>query len=74
MKKQTSTQWLFEKLWDSPKDKLTWNAILEKAKEMEKQHHDKTSEDWWNEGASYMHDGARKYPNFEQYYKENYGE
>jgi hypothetical protein len=35
--KQTATQWLFEKLWETPKDKLTWNAILEQAKEMEKQ-------------------------------------
>jgi hypothetical protein len=35
--KQTATEFLFEKLWDSPKDKLTWNAILEQAKEMEKQ-------------------------------------
>ena len=34
--KQTATQWLFEKLWNEPKDKLTWNAILEQAKEMEK--------------------------------------
>ena len=34
--KQTATQWLFEKLWETPKDKLTWNAILEQAKEMEK--------------------------------------
>ena len=31
--KKTATEWLFEKLWDSPKDKLTWNAILEQAKE-----------------------------------------
>ena len=34
---KTSTQWLFEKLWDEPKDKLTWYAILAEAKEMEKQ-------------------------------------
>ena len=34
---KTSTEWLFEKLWDEPKDKLTWYAILEQAKEMEKQ-------------------------------------
>lgn len=34
--KKTATEWLFEKLWDSPKDKLTWNAILEQAKEMDK--------------------------------------
>jgi hypothetical protein len=70
--KQTATEYLFEKLWETPKDKLTWNAILEQALEMEKQQHDKTSEDWWNEGASYMHDGKTKYPNFKQYYKETY--
>ena len=35
--KQTATDWLFEKLWDTPKDKLTWNAILKKAKAMEKE-------------------------------------
>ena len=34
---KTSTEWLFEKLWDEPKDKLTWYAILAEAKEMEKQ-------------------------------------
>jgi hypothetical protein len=34
--KQTATEFLFEKLWETPKDKLTWNAILEQAKEMEK--------------------------------------
>jgi hypothetical protein len=34
---KTSTQWLFEKLWDEPKDKLTWYAILQQAKEMEKE-------------------------------------
>ena len=34
--KQTATEFLFEKLWNEPKDKLTWNAILEQAKEMDK--------------------------------------
>ena len=34
--KQTAVEYLFEKLWNEPKDKLTWNAILEQAKEMEK--------------------------------------
>jgi hypothetical protein len=36
MEKQTVTEWLFKQLWDEPKDKFTWNAILMKAKEMEK--------------------------------------
>ena len=30
----TSIEWLFEKLWEEPKDKLTWNSILKEAKEM----------------------------------------
>ena len=33
--KQTAVEWLFEKLWETPKDKLTWYSILEKAKQME---------------------------------------
>ena len=33
--KHTATEWLFEQLWEEPKDKFTWNAILIKAKEME---------------------------------------
>jgi hypothetical protein len=35
--KQTATEWLFKQLWDEPKDKLTWYAILKQAKEMEKE-------------------------------------
>ena len=26
--------WMFEELWNTPKDKWEWNAILKKAKEM----------------------------------------
>jgi hypothetical protein len=33
--KQTSVDWLFQQLWETPKDKLTWHSILEKAKQME---------------------------------------
>jgi len=35
--KQTAVEWLFHQLWDEPKDKFTWYAILKQAKEMEKQ-------------------------------------
>jgi hypothetical protein len=35
--RKTATEWLFEKLCETPKDKLTWNAILYKAKQIEKQ-------------------------------------
>ena len=37
MEKETATEWLFKQLWEEPKDKFTWNAILDKAKEMEKE-------------------------------------
>jgi len=40
MAQQTALEYLFEQLWETPKDKFTWNAILEKAKEMEKQRFD----------------------------------
>jgi hypothetical protein len=60
--KQTATEWLFEKLWDSPKDKLTWNAILEQAKEMEKQQ----IVDAKNDKLYMIETGG------EQYYKETY--
>jgi len=31
----TSIEWLFNELWETPKDKLTWHSILKKAKETE---------------------------------------
>ena len=36
-KQETAVEWLFQQLWETPKDKLTWHSILEQAKEMEKQ-------------------------------------
>jgi len=35
--KQSTVDWLFEQLWEAPKDKFTWNSILMKAKAMEKE-------------------------------------
>jgi hypothetical protein len=35
--RQSAVDWLFQELWETPKDKLNWYAILSKAKEMEKQ-------------------------------------
>jgi hypothetical protein len=37
MTQQTAVEYLFEQLWNTPIDKFTWNAILEKAKKMEQQ-------------------------------------
>ena len=33
----TAVEWLFEKIWNTPKDKFSWYSILDEAKEMEKQ-------------------------------------
>ena len=35
--KQTAVDYLFEKLWEMPKDKLVWQSILQEAKKMEKE-------------------------------------
>lgn len=34
---QTAVEYLFEQLWETPKDKFTWHTILEKAKQMEEE-------------------------------------
>lgn len=34
---QTAVEYLFEQLWETPKDKFTWHSILEKAKQMEEE-------------------------------------
>jgi len=30
--------WMFEQLWNTPKDKFEWNAILKKAHDMQIEH------------------------------------
>jgi hypothetical protein len=76
--KQTAVEWLVEQLnkkidfipldkWDMIRD------IIQQAKAMEKEQMDKVAGDWWNEGASDMHDGGRKYESFQHYYNETYG-
>ena len=30
--------WMFEQLWNTPKDKWEWNAILKKARDMQNEH------------------------------------
>jgi hypothetical protein len=33
-RRMNALDWMFEQLWNTPKDKWEWNAILKKAKEM----------------------------------------
>jgi hypothetical protein len=71
MSKQTATEWLFKKLWDEPKDKLTWYAILNQAEEMfEEQIEEAFSEGVDNEYEYHINEELRK--NTEQYYNETF--
>ena len=44
-KNKTAVDWLFHQLWEEPKDKFTWYAILKQAKEMEKNQKGYSKED-----------------------------
>lgn len=66
MEKQTAVEYLFEQLWEAPKDKFTWHTILEKAKEMEKQQIIKAH----NVGSKWGFEDVLE--EGEQYYKETY--
>lgn len=77
--KQTAVDWLESKIIqmvnhgsDFGEDFPALAVHLNKAKAMEKEQMDKVAGDWWNEGASYMYDGKRKYESFEQYYNETF--
>jgi hypothetical protein len=71
--KQTATQWLFEKLWETPKDKLTWHSILEQAKEMDKkQRIEDMNKMQIIDDVDWDGDVTFIFNNIEQYYKETY--
>ena len=64
----TAVEWLFKQLWEEPKDKMVWYAILDKAKEMEKEQIMMAVKDSW-----YMAKGSNfQEPQEEQYYNETY--
>ena len=67
--KQTAVDWMFSRLWETPKDKLTWYKIAGDAKDMEKEQIIEVFKDAYDIGY---------YDNYnysaEQYYKETYEE
>ena len=63
--KMTAIEWLFKQLWEEPKDKMVWFAILEKAKEMEKEQIVLANEDCSTNELGEFISG-------EQYYNETY--
>jgi hypothetical protein len=48
--KQTAVDWMFEQLWETPKDKFAWLWILMEAKEMEKE---QIQDAYWNGGVNW---------------------
>jgi hypothetical protein len=69
--KKTAVDYLYEKLWEIPKDKFTWQMILQQAKEMEKEQikiaHLNGQSEWDIKGLA---DINKKLA--EEYYKETY--
>jgi len=43
--KETAVEWLFQSLWEEPKDKMAWQSILQKAKAMERDQIEQAHED-----------------------------
>ena len=65
--KQTAVDWLFQELWEAPKDKFTWHSILEEAKQREKMQIERAN--LHGASATILH----RYE-LEKYYKETYEE
>jgi hypothetical protein len=61
----TSIEWLFNELWETPKDKFAWCFILNKAKEMHKQEMEISDEEIFNE-ADKKYDGIWDCEKFEE--------
>ena len=81
-KNKTAVEWLFEKLWDEPKDEFTWYALRQKAIQMEKEQLDNSrpqiisncvikemsNEEVWNASIEYDNHTIQETPmvNFQQ--------
>lgn len=62
----SAVDYLFEQLWELPKDKLTWYAVLKEAKEI----HKEEIEEAFNVGSYCNH--TNSILNSEEYYEETY--
>jgi hypothetical protein len=48
--RQTATDWMFDQLWETPKDKLAWFKILMEAQQI---HEQQIKEAYWNGGVNW---------------------
>jgi hypothetical protein len=70
--KQTAVEWLFKQLWETPKDKFTWYAILEQAKQMEKEQIIDAYRHGFTEGTCFGATTIYKFITAEEYYNETF--
>jgi hypothetical protein len=63
--KQTAVDYIFQELWQAPKDKWMWQMILNQAKEIEKEQIEK---------AYYHGKWNDKFKTGLEYYNEKYGD
>ena len=66
--RQTAVDYLFEKLWTFPKDKMVWQHYFQKAKQMEKE---QIKEAYKIVDLDIQHENVGEI-NSEQYYQETY--
>ena len=70
---KTAVEYLFEKLWNTDKDKFTWYAILKQAKEMEKEQIKDAHYDGKGNGINISHSLSRtKEISADEYYNETF--
>jgi hypothetical protein len=78
MEKQTATEWLFDKLWDEPRDKFNWFVLLKQAEKMEKQQiidayaQGFIESEVMDKGAEQYYQDTFKKDLFEQYYNQTF--
>lgn len=73
MSKQTTVRWLFQKLWDTPKDKFEWQSIFLMAHQMHKEEIAKTWDDSLDNLKARGMNEMRAYTDFDEYYNETFG-
>jgi len=69
--KQTAVDWMFEQLWETPKDKFAWLWILMEAKEIEKEQIINARIDG---DENYTLVGNKRKEYAEQYYNDTYND
>lgn len=72
--KQTAVEYLYQELWQAPKDKWMWQMILNQAKEIEKYQIQKAFDIglWDGFDIEYI-ESKTDYKSGKKYYQETYG-